>query len=191
MASKSNRRNAILLVAGGLLYGGQARTEPLLPTRIRLRRVCTIVTLPIGESDSPSPVAIPIPDKSLHVTPSRLVTRRDLRLQARPRRSGDRLHTDLLDVQARSRSPGTRAGRCGFVVSSWSKKSPYLWIERIPRSRAGVARGVDVEIATIEHLYGLALGQNPDAEFCLSGFGHKCGTRRGDYPHPKLLQRTK
>ena len=163
MAHESNRRTAISLVVCGLLLvpgAGAAAANTDTPTAGG-----TMVTLPVAGSARTSHVAVPIPDKSLHVTPSKLVTRRDLEFRRADAEWGPVRLTFLLYAPDVARGPAPVAVVSAFHVGD----NEHVWIERIPPARSG-ARRPDIEIATIEHLYGLALAQNPHADFLLERF---------------------
>jgi hypothetical protein len=63
----------------------------------------------------------------------------------------------------------------------------HVWIQRFAPNEPKADRN-GTEVATIEHLYGLLLGQDPEAGFCLTGFGRTCGRVDDEYPHAALLR---
>jgi len=181
MACKSGRRNAVALLACGLLMGPAMAATPSATDALAGARA--LVTLPRGESSRASAVAVRVPEASVRITPSKLVTRRDLEFSRAEAESSSARLTFLMHNY-----DGARVPRPVAVVSSFRLgDKEHIWIQRMASTRSGV-EGVDVAIATIEHLYGLALEQNPHARFCLSGFGHTCTTPGDDYAHPTLLR---
>jgi hypothetical protein len=181
MAFKSNGRNAILLVVCGLLLGPANGATP--PNANTSRRGDTIVTLPVGEAHGTSAIAIAIPITSVHVTPSKLVSRRDLEF----RRAEEQWRAFRITLLMYQSDSAHRPSPVVVVSSFQVGGKEHIWVQRTPRSQPGIEE-TDVEIATIEHLYSLALEQNPEAGFCLSGFGHTCSEPGSDYTHPRLLR---
>jgi len=62
----------------------------------------------------------------------------------------------------------------------------HVWFQWLVPSGRRASQG-DVEIATIEHLYALALQQNPEALFCLTAPERSCARADDDYSHARLL----
>ena len=63
----------------------------------------------------------------------------------------------------------------------------HVWLQALAPSGVKLQRS-DVEIATIEHLYSLVLGQDPEAMYCLAAPKRKCGRLGDDYSHAQLLR---
>jgi len=181
MLSRSNPRNALLLVVCGFLLGpANGATPPTLDTS---QPGNTIVTLPVGDGDKPSAVAIALPATSLRLTSSKLVSKRDLEF----RRADEQWRSFRLTFLMYKPDAGHRPAAVAVISSFHVGKKEHIWLQRISRGRSG-AQAADIHIAALEHLYGLALAQNPHAEFCLNGYGHTCTAPASDYPHPRLLR---
>lgn len=180
----SRRRNAVACAAFGLLMGcATARTEhhvESVPASIARTQV---VMLPAGASLAPTNVTIPIPSAYSRVTASRLVSRPELSFK-RVEQRWESYRVTFLMLEVPGTEPSPLAALSSFQVGS----TTHVWLQRLTQAGPGIDSS-DVEIATIEHLYGLALAQDPAAAFCLSGFGQRCDRVDGDYSQAELLRR--
>jgi hypothetical protein len=111
---------------------------------------------------------------------STLVTRQDLKFTL-AREQRDKSEVTFLVHEAASGAPLPVAA----IVSSASGTVHSVSMQRL-RLPEGADTG-DLEIAILEHLYVLAVQQDPQASFCLSRPGEGCDTRNGE-SHAALLR---
>src|SRR6185436_13747890 len=180
----SKRRNTAAYAAACCLLMGcaTARSEAqILPVRASVANT-QVVTLPTASELTATGIAVPVPTVYSRVTASKLVSRPDLEFKLAE------LHWESYRVTFLLHQPSGRKPSPVAVMSSFQAgNKAHIWLQRLAPSGLGAARS-DMEIATIEHLYGLALGQDPEAGFCLTGFGRTCGRVDDDYPHAELLR---
>jgi hypothetical protein len=75
-----------------------------------------------------------------------------------------------------------------FPLARISTSPGHVFIERLA-APAGKAPKADVNVAVTEHLYVLALRQEPEARFCLADIGKRCDPARQGYSQAELLRR--
>ena len=75
-----------------------------------------------------------------------------------------------------------------FPVASISASPGHVSIQRLA---VPGAKGIpaDLGVASAEHLYVLALRQDPEARFCLADIGRQCDPGKRGYSHAELLRR--
>jgi hypothetical protein len=180
----SKGRNAVAFAAACGLLVGCATGAPLSQVKPVTAPVgnAQVVTLPAGPGLTATGIAIPVPTTSSRVTASKLVSRPDLVFKLAE------LQWESYQVTFLMHQPSGKEPSPVAVMSSFQAGGKaHIWLQRVAPSGLGADRS-DMEIATIEHLYGLALGQNPEAGFCLTGFGRGCASVDDDYPHAELLR---
>ena len=177
------RNTAACAAACCLLLGcATARSVPqILPVRASVANL-QVVTLPTDSALTATGIAVPVPTVYSQVTASKLVSRPDLEFKLAELQWESYRVTFLLH-QPSGREPSPVAVMSSFQAGN----KAHVWFQRLAPSGLDADRS-GMEIATIEHLYGLALGQNPEAGFCLTGFGRGCGRVDDDYPHAELLR---
>lgn len=130
------------------------------------------------------PMGIPVPAASDYVRMpvSTLVSKRDLPFRlALVQRGPDRF--TLLMHQPSGGEPSLVAA----MSSSQSGDKARVSLHRVPLvARGGDAAGLDV--ATWEHLYALAIRQDPEARFCLAYAAQPCDAARDGHSHADLLR---
>jgi hypothetical protein len=129
-------------------------------------------------------MGIPVPAASDYVRMpvSTLVSKRDLPFKlAQMQRGADRL--TLLMHQPAGGEPSPVA----VISSSQSGDKAHVSLHRLPLG-AGRADAADLDVATWEHLYVLAIGQEPEARFCLAYAAQPCDAARHGYSHADLLR---
>jgi hypothetical protein len=139
--------------AGGLLAAACAVASPLQPDRL----VADALVLAASGG--------------ARVQPSRLVSRREL-----PFRMVQKLEaTGRTTVLVHEPAVGERMPVAILAASKTRGKSTVaIHRLRIPPS----PQASDVELATLEHLYSLALAEEAEAAFCLAAIGHSCDASR-------------
>jgi len=154
------------------------------PTR-KLGSGTQVVTLPAGQGLTATEVAIPVPTVYSPVLASKLISRPELEFKL-GRLQWASYSVMFLMHQPSAKKPVPVAAISTFQVGN----KEHVWFQSLVPvgRRAGQGRASqDVEIATIEHLYALALQQNPEALFCLAARKRSCARADGDYSHAQLL----
>ena len=127
----------------------------------------------------------PLQDGTVEYGPvliSRIVSRQDLQFRtANGERAGVR--TTVLAYQA----PGEMPSPVAVMTFSRSGDATYVSIHRLPLPKS-VADSDDVNLATLEHLYTLALRQDPEARFCLADGDQQCDAAKSGGSHAELLR---
>ena len=177
------RHTAAYAAACCLLWGcATARSVPqVLPVRASVANL-QVVTLPTDSALTATGIAVPVPTVYSPVTASKLVSRPDLEFKLAELQWESYRVTFLLH-QASGREPSPVAVMSSFQAGNKAQ----VWFQGLAPSGLDADRS-GLEIAMIEHLYGLALGQDPEAGFCLTGFGRGCGRVADAYPHAELLR---
>ena len=179
----SGRNIAVFAAACCLLWGcAPARSmSQVLPVRASVANL-QVVMLPTDSALTATGIAIPVPTVSSRVTASKLVSRPDLVFKLAE------LQWESYQVTFLMHQPSGREPSPVAVMSSFQAgNKAHVWFQRLAPSGPDADRS-GMDIATIEHLYGWALGQNPEARFCLTGFGRSCASVDDDYPHAELLR---
>jgi hypothetical protein len=115
------------------------------------------------------------------VPASTLVSRRDLQFKlGHVQRGACRL--TILAYQAPGAEPSPIA-----VMSTWrSDHGALVSVHRLLQHSAG--NGADLNVAALEHLYGLAIRQEPEATFRLADSHQACEVGQGSYSHAAFLR---
>ena len=69
-----------------------------------------------------------------------------------------------------------------------SARPGHVSIQRLA-APGGKAMPAEVSLAVTEHLYVLALRQEPEARFCFADVGKRCDPAKGGYSHTQLLRK--
>jgi hypothetical protein len=113
---------------------------------------------------------------------STLVSKRDLPFKlAQMQRGPDRV--TLLMHQPAGGEPSPVAA----ISSSQSGGKAHVSLQRLA-TVAGGRDSADLEVATWEHLYALAILQEPEARFCLVYGAQPCDAARDGHSHAELLR---
>lgn len=187
-ASRRGRRKAAQFAAAcGLVAAFSTGTSIAQgdPTR-KLASSTQVVTLPAGQGLPATEVAIPVPTVYSPVLASKLISRPELDFKL------GRLQWASYSVLFLMHQPSAKKPLPVAAISTFQVgNKEHVWFQwLVPAGRrAGQGRASqgDVEIATIEHLYALALQQNPEALFCLAARERSCARADDDYSHAQLL----
>jgi hypothetical protein len=141
-----------------------------------------IIVLPAGLNGAAKEVAIPVPTVHSRVIASKLVSHPELefRLAELQWQAG---RVAFLMYQPVGSIPSPVAS----IASFRSGNRSHVWLQRLERLGRQSDQG-DVEIATIERLYALALEQDAEARFCFTGLGQKCDSGDNDQDQAAALR---
>jgi hypothetical protein len=84
-------------------------------------------------------------------------------------------------------SSGAKPSPVAMISSARSDDQTRVSIRRVSPPGAGGDRG-DLNTATIEYLYALAMRLDPEAKFCFSDGDRQCNAASDGYSHPALLR---
>jgi hypothetical protein len=142
-----------------------------IATGCLLTAACAVA--PPGIGDPPSYVRVPT---------STLVSRRDLQFKMGQVQRGASRSTVLVH-----QPPGGESVPVAAISSSRVGDEDHVSLQRFPLP-AAQGDAADLDLATWEHLYALAIGLDPEARFCLARGTRPCDPAREGHSHTELLR---